>query len=176
MRGSEVEKLQNLADPLASSMGLEVLKIEFGSEHGDQVLRIYLDKAEGGVTVEDCETFSRNLGPILDVEGDLPARYHLEVSSPGLNRPLASPKHFRAQIGKIVDLRTEDPIEGRRHFKGELKRVEDDDASVVVDVDGQDYSVPISGIKKAHLDYFASEQRDAPAKGRKTKKNLAAKD
>jgi len=172
MRGSDVEKLQNLADPLAKSMGLEVLKIEFSAERCDSVLRMYLDKAEGGVTVEDCEIFSRNLGPILDVEGDMPARYHLEVSSPGLNRPLASPKHFQAQIGKIVDLRTEEPIEGRRQFKGELMRVVDDDA-IVVQVDGKDYAIPLSGIKKAHLDYFASEERDAAAKGRKTKKNLA---
>ncbi len=174
MRGYELEKVLSLADPLAASMGFEILKAEFGSEHGNTVLRIYLDRLEGTVTLDDCEAYSRNLGTILDVEAGLPGRYHLEISSPGLNRPLATQKHFRAQLGKIVDVQTAQTIEGRRHFKGELKEVTGEgpgEGWVTVTVDSQDYRIPFSEIKKAHLDYFASEENSIPLRpGKKGRK------
>ncbi len=157
----ELDQVLALAGPLAESMGFEILKAELTSSHGESVLRIYLENPsrESGTSLEDCEHFSRTLGPILDVEGDLPGRYHLEISSPGLNRPLQTPKHFSAQIGKIIEVTTEDAIEGRRHFKGELKRIEEAGETLVeMEVDGKTFRLPLVAIKNANLDYFATEE------------------
>ncbi|HEX5034572.1 MAG TPA: ribosome maturation factor RimP, partial [bacterium] len=109
----ELASVLKLAEPLAQSMGYEILKGEFASERGDRVLRIYLDRpgGEGGFGIDDCQAFSEALGTILDVEADVSGRYHLEISSPGLDRPLAKPEHFAAQIGKIIQVTTEEPLE-----------------------------------------------------------------
>jgi ribosome maturation factor RimP len=170
---NEIDMVLPLAEPLAESMGYEILRAEMVSEHGNKILRVYLDKTEGGVTLEDCEQFSRALGPILDVESGLQGRYHLEVSSPGLNRPLQSAKHFLAQKGKIIQVHTENDIEGRRNFKGELLGVEGgtDGDFIEIRVDGRDFKIPIHDIKKAHLDFFATEEKlSGPKKGIKGKK------
>jgi ribosome maturation factor RimP len=163
MKGSDgiLEQVLSLAEPLAKNMGFEVLRLEVGTEHGKRTLRIFLDKHDGetGVTVEDCATFSRALDPILEVEANLEGRYDLEVSSPGLNRPLVRPEHFEAQVGKVVELATDHPIDGRQRFKGELKEVLSKNGQVflVLSIDRQEFNIPMDAVKKAHLDYFATE-------------------
>ncbi len=150
-----------IVEPLAASMGYEVLKAEFTQDHGRKILRIYIDKTEGGIGVKDCERFSQTLSPILDVEGEIQGRYDLEVSSPGLNRPLRFPRHFSSQLGKIIQVTTEEPIEERRNFKGELARVEGElsEGFIEILVDQNRFQIPFENIKKAHLDFFATEER-----------------
>lgn len=161
MEKVELEKVLTLAEPLARSMGYEVLKAELASEHGERILRIYLDKPAPGVTIDDCEQFSKALGTILDVEGKLPGSYNLEVSSPGLNRPLCRAPHFLAQVGKIIQVHTEPEVEGRRNFKGQLLQVEEGpDPAILIVVDGLNFQIPLAMIKKAHLDFFANEERE----------------
>jgi ribosome maturation factor RimP len=164
----ELASVLQLAEPLARTMGYEILRAEFASEHGDRVLRIYLDRAgvEGDFGIDDCKAYSEALGTILDVEADVSGRYHLEISSPGLDRPLAKPEHFAAQVGKIVLVTTEEPLDGRRHFKGNLLRVDSEsEPAIEIEVDGKTHRLPVAAVKKANLDYFASEAKAAGPKG-----------
>lgn len=174
MGRAELEQVLSLAEPLAGSMDYEILKAEFVADPGGTILRIYLDRpeGEGAITLADCEGFSRNLSPILDVEANLSGRYHLEISSPGLNRPLAKPRHFQAQIGKIIEVTTEDPIESRRHFRGELTGLSPGEDEIQMRVEGREFHIPLNAIKKAHLDYFAGEER---LKGGKKQKGFRSK-
>lgn len=169
----EQDSVWKLAEPLAQSMGYELLRVEAASEHRDKVWRLYIDKA-GGVTIDDCERFSQALGPILEVEANLEGSYHLEISSPGLDRPLNKPEHFLAQLGKIVQVTTEEPIEGRRHFKGLLTKVEGEGSQALVEleIDRNFHRIPWVRIKKANLDYFASEAKrtEGAASGKGKKK------
>lgn len=169
----EIQDIQSKAEALAETMGYEILMIEFVLELGQRILRIFLDKPEDetGILVEDCEKFSRALGPILDVEVPWVGNYRLEISSPGLNRPLKTVKHFNAQLGKIIEVNTEEPIDGRKNFKGELSRVDVEASVLSMKIDHQDFVIPMNKIKKARLDYFATEERDAPVlKGSHKKK------
>lgn len=139
--------------------------VEMAAERGRRLLRVYLDKDQGPITIQDCEAFSQALSPILDVEANVPGSYHLEVSSPGLNRPLVRLPHFQAQVGKIIQVQTEGEIEGRRHFKGTLSEVlAEPEAALVVRVDGRDFRIPLSAVRKARLDYFAQEGGGPPGK------------
>jgi ribosome maturation factor RimP len=157
-----MQEVLELAGPLARSMNLEVLLAEEVSAGGRRTLRIYLDKPEGGdrVTIEDCEKFSRALDPILDVEVGLRGKYNLEISSPGLDRPLVQEKHFRAHLGGIVHVTTRGEIEGRHKFKGELKEVKEEGggAILIIREDQREFAVPLGQVKRAHLDYFETEE------------------
>lgn len=165
----ELAKVMEFAEPLARTMGFEILKGEFASERGDRVLRIYMDRpgSEGGFGIDDCKSFSEALGTILDVEADLSGRYHLEISSPGLDRPLAKPEHFAAQVGKVVQVSTEEPVDGRRHFRGVLTKVDSEgEPAIEMEIDGKTHRLEVATVKKANLDYFASEAKEAgPKKG-----------
>jgi len=158
---SILEKVYGFSEPLAQTMGLEILFIEEGSQQHRSILRIYLEKPTPGegVTIEDCERFSRALDPILDIEGDLRGRYTLEVSSPGLNRPLVKPEHYQAQVGKMIKVVTYQEVEGRKKFKGELKEVlrEEGGNKIKILVDNKNFNIPLKIIKKANLDFFATE-------------------
>ncbi len=140
--------LEKLLEPSVTAMGCELLGIDYRPHAHGGLLRLYIDKP-GGVEVEDCTKVSHQVSGILDVEDPVPGQYSLEVTSPGLDRPLFKLSHFTAFIGDVVLVQTSMPVEGSRKFKGELLEVKDD--SVVVRVDGQDYDIPYSLVKKARL-------------------------
>lgn len=150
MKLQDVEnKVRDLAEPLLTDMGLELVDVEYKNEHGSWVLRVYIDKP-GGVTLDDCTDVSRELGTLLDVEDPVPQSYNLEVSSPGLNRPLVKEKDFKKFSGHRAKIRTTEPIEGRKNFKVTIKGFED--GSVVVEDDqGTVYSIGLGNIEKARL-------------------------
>jgi len=112
-------------------------------------LRLYIDKPEGGVTVNDCERVSRAIEDLLDAENFIDSPYNLEVSSPGLNRPLKSVKDFESHNGETVRIKTSEPIEGRSNYKGKLSAVRD--GCVYLEIDGMVYKVPMDKISKARL-------------------------
>ena len=122
---------------------------EFAFESGRWVLRLYIDK-QGGVTVGDCERVSRSIEDLLAVEDAIPVSYVLEVSSPGLDRPLRRLEHFEAVLGQQVRVRTEQPIDGRSNFKGTLEAVEADVLQILID--GTAFRVPIAMIDRARLE------------------------
>jgi ribosome maturation factor RimP len=120
-----LDKIQEIAERVAQSSGLEVVEIELLGGGKARTLRIFIDKPEG-VTHEDCANFSREAGTIFDVEDAVPgATYTLEVSSPGLDRKLSNAADFERFAGSLVKLMTRDPINGNRHFEGRLKAFHD---------------------------------------------------
>jgi ribosome maturation factor RimP len=123
---------------------------------------VLLDRAPGGVTLEDLTRVSRELGDVLDGHDAVPGRYQLECSSPGLNRPLLRAAHFERVVGQRVSVRTREPIAGRRQFHGILEGVQDAVVSVR-DPDAGLIQAPVTAIEKANLEYDFGRAAGKPA-------------
>ena len=119
-----VAQVEALAEPLLRSEGIRLIDVEYRREPRGWILRVIMDK-DGGVTLEDCADISDQLGDILDVKVDFRWPYHMEVSSPGLDRLLTKPKHFNQFRGRQVVIRTQRPVEGKTDLKGVLSGFSD---------------------------------------------------
>ncbi len=146
---AKLNKLQELLEPVAESMGFDLWGIEYISQGKDSVLRIYIDH-ENGVSVDDCALLSHQASGILDVEETISGMYNLEVSSPGLDRILFKLEHFQQYAGHQVKVKLRMPFDGRRNFKGLLKGVEIDE--IILEVDNEEYILPIDYIDKAQVE------------------------
>lgn len=113
------DRIEALVEALLKAEGLELVDLEFRKEARGWVLRIFMDKP-GGVTLDDCSDLSREIGDQIEVNEVIPHSYTLEVSSPGLDRPLKKEKDFLRSIGKLIQLSTKVPLEGQTFFKGIL--------------------------------------------------------
>ncbi|HHW2757280.1 TPA: ribosome maturation factor RimP [Pseudomonas aeruginosa] len=145
---SKLEQLQALLAPVVEALGYECWGVEFISQGRHSVLRVYIDRPEG-ILIDDCEAVSRQVSGILDVEDPISGEYTLEVSSPGMDRPLFTPEQFAKHAGEQVKIRLRSPYEGRRNYQGILRGVEEQD--VVVLVDDHEYLLPIDSIDKANI-------------------------
>lgn len=145
-----VRQVEELSAPLAADEGCEVWGVTLSSEAGHWVLRILID-SERGTTLDDCTRVHRQVSDLLDVHDPIPWRYTLEVSSPGLRRPLLRPSHYRRYLGEPVRLQTRTAQDGKRTFTGPLCRVEDHAVSLVDDVKGT-VSIAWDDVARAHLD------------------------
>lgn len=145
---SKLEQLQSMLAPVIEALGYQCWGIEFQSQGRHSLLRIYIDHADG-VLVEDCEKVSRQISGVLDVEDPISAEYTLEVSSPGMDRPLFTIEQFVLHIGEQVKIKLRTPFDGRRNFQGLLRGVEDQD--VVVLMEDHEYLLPIDSIDKANI-------------------------
>ena len=147
-----VKRVWELAAPLINSEGLEIVDIEFRHEgsRGGKVLRLYLDK-EGGPSVDDLSRVSRQLSELLDARDVVPGTYTLEVSSPGINRPLKRPEHFARFVGKRIRVRTRDSIDGRRSFLGTLQEVLEN--QITLKQEGAQYRIPFAAIEKSNYEH-----------------------
>ena len=134
--------------PIVEGLGYELWELEYSPGRGNGLLRLYIDAATG-ITLDDCERVSRAVSEVLDAEDPIPGQYTLEVSSPGLERPLRTAQHFARFVGETVSVETVQAIEGRRRFKGALTAAGAD--TVEVEVDGKRWTLPLGGIRKAHL-------------------------
>lgn len=141
-------KLTEMLRPAVEEVGKELLGIEFVSAGKHSILRIFIDH-EDGINVDDCAEVSRQVSALLDVEDPISTEYNLEVSSPGLDRPLFDLSHFQAVIGETINVKISMPLNGRRKFKGKLVSIEND--TLIVNVDGEDYALIFSNIDKANL-------------------------
>lgn len=140
------DKLTRLVEPVVVGLGFELVGVEFDSHQ--RVLRVYID-CERGILVEDCSKVSHQLSGLLDVEDPIPGNYHLEVSSPGMDRPLFTPEHFERFKGSLARVQLIRPIDGRRRFKAHLAGVEGDK---VLLQDGETrFEVPFESIDKARI-------------------------
>jgi ribosome maturation factor RimP len=148
-----IAQLWELLDPVIRAEGMELIELEYRREPTGWVLRIFIDQ-EDGISVNDCAKISHVAGDLLDVADPIRSPYHLEVSSPGLNRPLRKLEHFRKYLEKIVEVRTATPIDNRRKFKGVL--VDVDPARIVVNCEGQVFEIPFTLMERARLCYFES--------------------
>ena len=142
------QKLTELLRPAVEETGKSLLGIEYLSAGNNSVLRLFIDH-ENGINVDDCAEVSRQVGALLDVEDPISSEYSLEVSSPGVDRPLFELAHYQEVIGETVNLKLSMPLNGRRKFKGPLVAIEND--TLIVEVDSIDYELSISNIVKANL-------------------------
>jgi ribosome maturation factor RimP len=142
------EQLLRLLQPAVNMLGYELVGIEYFPSGNRYTLRLYIDE-EGGITVEDCECVSRQVSSLLDVENPIKGQYTLEVSSPGLDRPLFKAEHFVRFSGNRVKLRTITPLNGRRNFQGVLRGMQD--GQVILEIDGEQVLLPLEDIEKARI-------------------------
>jgi len=140
--------LQQLIEPVIALLGCELVGIEYLGQGGNNILRVYIDKSEG-VTLDECAKVSRQISGLLDVEDPISERYTLEVSSPGLDRPLFTKNDFDRYKGQWAQLRLNKPLEGRRNFKGIIRGMQDEE--VLLEVDGTHFVLPLKTIEKARL-------------------------
>jgi ribosome maturation factor RimP len=144
-----LDRVRAMVDPILLNEGMELVDIEYRRESKGWILRLYLDK-EGGVTLDDCTRVSQEVERSLDVEDFIQTPYTLEVSSPGLTRPLKTEKDFIKYCHRLIKVKTVDPIENRRQFKGRLLGVSEN--RIEIEVDGGVFQIPLSNVAKANLE------------------------
>jgi ribosome maturation factor RimP len=142
------DTLVTLVRPVVEGLGCELWELEYSPGRGNGFVRLYID-APDGISLDDCERVSRAVSELLDVEDPVPGQYTLEVSSPGLERPLRTAAHFAPYAGERVFVEMTQPVEGRRRFQGVLAAAGAE--TIEVEVDDRRYKLPIGGIRKAHL-------------------------
>ena len=130
------ERTEELVLPIVEENKFELVDVEYVKEAGEYYLRVYIDKP-GGINIDDCETVSRRLSDLLDREDFIKEAYILEVSSPGLDRPLKKDKDFERNLGKEVELKTYKPIDKRKEFTGTLKSYDADTVTIDTGPDGE---------------------------------------
>lgn len=146
MISKESDRLTRLIEPIVAQLGYELVGIEFDGR--GRVLRVYIDHPNG-IVVDDCSRVSYQLSGMLDVEDPIPGQYQLEVSSPGLDRPLFQLAHFQRFVGSIASIRLRTPVDNRRRVKGRLLGVEGDD--ILVEEDAGTLRLPFGAIDRARL-------------------------
>jgi ribosome maturation factor RimP len=142
-------RIRELAEQVAESMGMEVVLAEVKGEGNRSIVRAYIDQP-GGITLDDCERFSKRFSITLDVEDWIPFAYTLEVSSPGVNRPLVKESDFRRFAGQNAKVRTRLPVEGQRNFRGTIMGVGEGRLELEV-APGKKIGIALMDIEKANL-------------------------
>jgi ribosome maturation factor RimP len=144
----DTSALRDVIEPSVSALGYDLVAVELTGDGSNTVLRVYID-LPGGITIDDCETVSRQVSAVLDVEDPIRGEYTLEVSSPGLDRPLVRREDFEKYAGEDVKIRTAEQVLGRRNFTGRLQGIEGN--LVLVEVDNEIYELDLDQIEKARL-------------------------
>jgi ribosome maturation factor RimP len=142
------DELQKLLEPAIERLGYELTDLEVRLSGQGGLVRLTIDKPEG-IDLEDCEKVSHAMSALLDVEDPVPGNYNLEVSSPGLDRKLTKLEHFQRFEGETLKVTMRFPMEGRRRFRGKL--LSSNEENIVVEVDGDSYSLPLTMIDSARL-------------------------
>jgi len=156
MAADVVSQIENIVTPVLASMGLELVEVEYKREGKAMILRLFIDR-EGGITLDDCADVSREVSEILDVEDVIPGKYSLEVSSPGLDRPLKRASDYERFRGRLVKIRTcellaDDDGNRRKTFLGELLGLEGGVVRLHLK-EGQTAGIPLEKIAKANLEF-----------------------
>ncbi len=145
-----IDAVSAIAIPLLSDEGMELVDIQYRQEQAGWVLRLLIDK-EQGVMLDDCVNISRELSDLLEINDPIPHAYHLEISSPGLDRPLKRERDFMRFKGSKVKIKTAVPIGGRRHFVGMLSDFVD--GTVYVTVDDEQYAIALADVASANIEW-----------------------
>lgn len=145
---SGAKKVTELIEPTVEALGLDLWGVELLQQGKFTVLRIYIESGEG-ITIDDCEKVSRQVSAILDVEDPISGEYTLEVSSPGVDRPLFKVSQFEEFADSEVDIKMRSPLDGRRKFKGRITNI--DGNAIRIDVDGTEFDLDHSDIEKASV-------------------------
>ena len=144
-----ISSLWAMIEPILEPEDMELVELEFKLENGRWVLRLYID-TPGGVTLDDCELVSRQVGALLDIKDAIDRPYTLEVSSPGINRVLRREKDFRTFVGSPVRIRTRRKVDGQRNFRGTLKGMEH--SRIIIEEDGNRIEINPEDLDRARLD------------------------
>ena len=150
VRSGKLAQLDQVIAPAVHAVGLEYIGCEMQTQGNRTLLRIYISRDEGGVSVSDCEQASKQIAAVLDVEDSVSGGYNLEVSSPGFDRPLFTEEHFRQFIGQTVKIRLAQSKDGRRNYKGVIQTVENGNVGVVLE-EGETCVLAFRAIDKANL-------------------------
>lgn len=150
MEDSDIKEIIRIIEPILGDMGIELVDVEYLSDRGRWILRITVD-AEGGITLNDCVRVTREIEDIIEVKGLFRDECTLEVSSPGLNRPLKKEKDFLRAVGKTVKVRLGQPLQGRRNFKGTLLSFEND--LLTLQLERNTAQIPLVLVEKANILY-----------------------
>ena len=145
---ANVQQIQQFIEPAVIALGHELWGIEYIPQGQQSTLRIYIDNVKG-ITVDDCAAVSHQTSGILDVEDVIQSRYTLEVSSPGLERPLFKLEHYQQYVGEFIKVKLRIAFDGRRKFAGVLTAIEGDE--IIVRVDNEEYVLPLDSIDKANI-------------------------
>jgi len=148
------KQVSDLIEPILDEIGFELIDVDYLSDRGRWVLRIYIDK-EGGVTIDDCVTVNRELGDLIDIKNIIEHEYVLEVSSPGLNRPLKKEADFIRAIGKKIKVKTRISVGKSRNFTGYLKDYKEH--ALFIELEGELINLAWADIEKANLVYEFDE-------------------
>lgn len=143
------EQIEALVTPSIEAMGYVVVQVKLGDSHKSRLLQIMAERPDGTMGVEDCATISKQISALLDVEDIIPGEYRLEISSPGIDRPLRKPAEFMAYIGHLAKVETVLPINGRKRFTAVIKAVAD--GVLTLTVDNADVAITIADIQTAKL-------------------------
>ena len=146
---SLAEKVEEAITPSVTGMGFNLIQVKFMDGKKSQTLQIMAERPDGSMSLDDCAAISRQVSAVLDVEDVIPTAYRLEVSSPGIDRPLVRLSDYAPYIGHQAKIDTQLPINGRKRFAGVLKTVEGND--ITITVDGKDYTLPFADIQSAKL-------------------------
>lgn len=145
---SLVEQIEAAITPSVTGMGFNLVQVKFMDGKG-QTLQIMAERPDGSITIDDCTAISRQVSAVLDVEDIIPTAYRLEVSSPGIDRPLVRMADYASYLGHTAKIETMLPIAGRKRFTGTLKAAEGQ--NVTITVDGKDVTLPFADIQAAKL-------------------------
>lgn len=148
MSSKRIESLKEMLEPAVKAVGMELWGIEFLAQGKQSILRVYID-SDNGVTIDNCEAASHQVSGVLDVEDPISGEYSLEVSSPGMDRPLFNFGQFARYEGELIKVRLQMAVNGKRNFTGKLLAAKDD--ALTFEVDNQQLTVSINQIDKANL-------------------------
>lgn len=158
---SKESTLESLIEPAVSSLGCELWGIDYRPFGKSALLRVFIDK-EGGVSLDDCTDVSYQVSGVLDVEEPISAAYTLEVSSPGIERPLLRPEHYQKYVGHEIKVRCKWPVAERRKFLGPI--VSSTESEVVLQEGSETVTIPLDAISKARLVVSFDDEGGSPAK------------
>lgn len=148
MLSQREKKLLEALEPLAQGKGIEIVTVEVVGAKKSPTVRVYID-AEGGISFDELASSQMWINEVMDEIDPFPGAYTLEVSSPGIDRPLRTPQHFANQVGNTAVVKTVGPLDGRSSFTGAI--VSASDESIVMDIEGEQVTVPYAAMKKARL-------------------------
>lgn len=142
------QKLTQMLTPAVEALGFEMVGTEFVRAGKHSILRVFIDHEEG-ISVDNCADVSHQVSAVLDIEDPISTEYNLEVSSPGMDRPLFTEAHYSQYVGEVVSVRLSVPMDNRRNFKGTLEACEE--GVITVNVDGERFELAVSNIEKGNL-------------------------
>lgn len=142
------QRLIGLIEPIVNGLGYELVLLDFAPQRRGSWVRLYID-SENGIGIDDCERVSREVAATLDVEDPIPYEYRLEVSSPGLDRPLVKPEHYARCIGETVKIELAVPLNGRKRFRGVLRGIEA--GQVLLDLETEPVALPLADVDSARV-------------------------